>query len=109
MTDELKDCPFCGVDQDSGGVNVWADDKEGTFCVGCEACGASNLPVGNRQEAIEHWNTRVGERVLAAENDMLFQRAAERLAEIYSLRDENRKLRNQLALLQLSNPVRNQR
>ena len=60
MKIELKSCPFCGS------KNVVLENKNGCYQVRCRFCGArgkyavAGLP-GSRMEAINAWNSRVGE------------------------------------------------
>jgi len=76
MSSDLKPCPFCGGEASPDGVTRrssspdcrWADDNteclEAFFC-NCIQCGTKNgssIAGGfkTREQAIAHWNTRVG-------------------------------------------------
>lgn len=58
MTRDLKilRCPFCGEDQDGGGLSVL--DHNGFFYVYCFGCGGRSGVEDTVQLAIESWNKR---------------------------------------------------
>lgn len=55
---QLKPCPFCGADEDSGLhiETIW-DDKE-KFRIMCENCRAEIGDFKTIEEAVEAWNRR---------------------------------------------------
>lgn len=57
--EQLKPCPFCGADEDSGLhiETIW-DDKE-KFRIMCENCGAEIGDFKTIEKAVEAWNKRV--------------------------------------------------
>lgn len=56
---ELRKCPFCG-----GKAEVWVSNVTDRTVVYCKECDAQIMKP-NEQEAIEHWNKRVGESINA--------------------------------------------
>lgn len=54
--DELKPCPFCG-----GREITIKGGKYLRWCK-CEGCNAKSEARAKKREAIEAWNTRVGDR-----------------------------------------------
>ena len=61
MNDELKPCPFCGMDEPS-----WCDENGGdTHFVQCRSCFAEGERMASKEQAITMWNTRVPRQELA--------------------------------------------
>lgn len=52
MSEELKDCPFCG------GVGELDLNDRNDYYVGCDTCGGLGTARDTEKEAIKHWNTR---------------------------------------------------
>ena len=60
MTEKLKPCPFCGGE---ARINIFAHGWNG-YSVSCSniyKCRATQEKFNTEKEAIEAWNTRVGE------------------------------------------------
>ena len=61
MSDELKPCPFCGVEATEGPVSVNGKPSGDIGWVGCVPCGvfvSYTHGEGGRREAMRAWNTR---------------------------------------------------
>lgn len=89
MTKELKPCPFCGgeaAEDDNAQVYFDRDtlaevdyDEPDGFWIECEECGAMTGEFETRQEAIEHWNTRVLEITQSDEMIMFYKSEDDKL------------------------------
>ena len=54
MTDQLKPCPFCGVDE----PDLWDDNGGDTSWYQCRSCEARIGGFATREMAFDAWNTR---------------------------------------------------
>jgi hypothetical protein len=72
MSDELRECPFCGFN----GVEVKGNDLRGWFCECPQCWGGIKDHCASEAEAAEDWNTRPVEDALRAERDAALAEAA---------------------------------
>jgi hypothetical protein len=80
VSDELRECPFCGKTFSSS-----YQLGSGQFGYGCNeaACGCEMNGYKSREEAVTAWNTRALEDDLRAERDAYMSDAA-RLADLWA-------------------------
>lgn len=78
MTDEIKDCPFCG--KSSVHIEETRVDAETTWWgICCHDCGCQVSPRVSEQDAIAAWNTRTADKEIERLREALRKIARDRL------------------------------
>ena len=71
MSEELKQCPFCGGDAILVERTFCGIPDESVFEIVCENCAGKTIPYDNQDYIIDVWNTRPAEEALKAEVERL--------------------------------------
>lgn len=72
MSEELKNCPFCGGEATL--CDYVSNDDKKWFYIVCGDCGVVTDHVSAEEIVVRNWNTRPEEDRLKAENERLFDR-----------------------------------
>jgi Lar family restriction alleviation protein len=70
MSEELRECPFCGSEDIEIYHNSFSDD----WAVECRECGGERNRLWDEASAVELWNTRPAEDSLREETERLKDR-----------------------------------